>query len=132
MTFAVSPYSKRKVLIVDDDRYTRLALEDFLQQEGFYTFGIPDGFKATEIVLHELIDLVLLDMNLPGRSGVEILREIRYVRSQLPVIMITGTRTPDLLHEISELDAFSLVPKPVNILLLRQIVYNALYRFPSL
>jgi two-component system response regulator (stage 0 sporulation protein F) len=129
MTFAISPYTKRKVLVVEDDRNSRLTLEDFLQHEGFYTFGVPDGYHVPEIVLNELIDLVLLDINLPGRDGIQILREIRYLRSALPVIMITGAKSPDLFHELIELDAFSLLPKPVDILLLRQVVREALFRF---
>ncbi|MDI6783356.1 MAG: response regulator [bacterium] len=129
MTFAISPYTRRKVLIVDDDRYTRLTLEDFLQHEGFYTLGVPDGYQVTEIVLNELIDLVLLDMNLPGRDGIQILREIKYLRAALPVIMITGSRAPDLFYELIELDAFSLLPKPVDISLLRQAVQHALFNF---
>ncbi|MCX7918382.1 MAG: response regulator [bacterium] len=128
MTFAISPYNKQKILIVDDDRYTRLTLEDVLQREGFNTFGLPDGNQVAEIVMNELIDLVLLDLNLPDRDGIEVLREIRYMWSQLPVIMITASRAPDLFHALMELNVFSLLPKPIDIALLRHAVRHALFK----
>lgn len=83
--------TKCSVLVVEDETKLLYTLKDFLTINGYNVFEAEDGETAIELVtahMHEL-DLVLLDIMLPGRNGYEVLKEIRK-RSSIPVIMLTA------------------------------------------
>jgi len=119
----------RTILVVDDDEPTRVTLQDLLEHDGYNAMGAPDGFLAARIVRQESIDLVFLDVDMPGRSGIDVLREIRIINELLPVIMLTGTSDTDIFQWALEAGAFSLLPKPVDIGQIRLTVQHALFGF---
>lgn len=77
------------VLVVDDDPQIRLLVARFLQRHGYQVTGAPDGRVMLEILAHTAIDLVILDLMLPGRSGIELCGDIR-ATSQVPIVMLTA------------------------------------------
>ncbi|MEW6186439.1 MAG: response regulator transcription factor [Thermodesulfobacteriota bacterium] len=77
------------VLIVDDDEKLQKLLREYLENNGFRVLGLPDGFKVLETLRKHSPDLVILDIMLPGKDGLEILKEIRR-DFNLPVIMLTA------------------------------------------
>jgi two-component system OmpR family response regulator len=77
------------VLIVDDDPQIRLLVARFLQRHGYQVTGAPDGRVMLEILAHSPIDLVILDLMLPGRSGIDLCADIR-ASSQVPIVMLTA------------------------------------------
>ncbi len=77
------------VLIVDDDQKLQKLLSEYLENNGFRVLGLTDGFKVLETIRKHSPDLVILDIMLPGRDGLEILKEIRR-DFNLPVIMLTA------------------------------------------
>jgi two-component system, OmpR family, response regulator BaeR len=79
----------RKILIVEDERKLAALLSDYLHQSGFETQTLEDGRDVVPHVRQTPPDLVLLDLMLPGRDGMEICRDIRTF-SQVPIIMITA------------------------------------------
>lgn len=79
----------RKVLVVEDEEKLARLLVDYLQQSGFVTLIIADGAEVVALVRQQAPDLILLDIMLPGRDGLEICREIRTF-SSVPIIMITA------------------------------------------
>lgn len=82
--------SKPCVLVVEDDAAIRQGLVDALQFEGYTTDQVGQGNIAEEMAVQGSYDLVLLDMMLPGKDGLEILRQIRAARPTLPVIVLTA------------------------------------------
>lgn len=76
------------ILVVDDNPQIRRALRTILISQGFVVLDARTGEEALDVIRHEHVDLVLLDVNLPGMSGFETCKEIRRT-SDLPVIMIT-------------------------------------------
>jgi two-component system response regulator BaeR len=78
-----------KVLIVEDERKLAELLRDYLKQSGFETFCLENGLEAVLWVREQSPDLILLDLMLPGRDGLEICKEIRSF-SSVPVIMVTA------------------------------------------
>jgi two-component system, OmpR family, response regulator RegX3 len=78
-----------KVLIVDDEPALADAVGYALRTEGFETDAVEDGEQALEAALNGFYDLVLLDLNLPGVSGVEVCRRLR-AESRVPIIMLTA------------------------------------------
>lgn len=79
----------QRILIVEDEEKLASLLADYLKQSGFETWWIADGAEVLPRVREQQPDLVLLDLMLPGRDGLEICKEIRTF-SQLPIIMITA------------------------------------------
>jgi two-component system OmpR family response regulator len=85
--------SKPNILIVDDDDDIRSLLSDFLERNGFCAFQAANGDAMQIMLADKPIDLVVLDLNLPGKNGIELCKELR-VNSNLPVIMLTARTTP--------------------------------------
>ena len=79
----------KKILIVEDEPKLAALLRDYLQQTGYDTDIIDRGDAVIPALQSDLPDLMLLDIMLPGRDGMDILRELRSF-SQLPVIMVTA------------------------------------------
>jgi two-component system OmpR family response regulator len=101
------------ILIVDDDRGTRDLLREFLERHGLQVSVARDGEEMQSILKSTTIDLLVLDVMLPGRSGLEICRDIR-ARSRMPIIMLTAvTETVDRVVGL-EMGADDYVPKPFD------------------
>jgi CheY-like chemotaxis protein len=79
-----------KVLIVDDEAPVRNLFSDLLKKEKCETKCVSSGEDALETLGKEDFDITLLDIKLGGMSGLEVLRKIKEMRPQLPVIMMTG------------------------------------------
>jgi len=79
-----------KILVVDDEAPVRDLLEDLFKKEDCLPVGCPSGEEALAMLKKETFDVVLLDIKLPGMSGLDVLKEIRQQYTKLPVVMITG------------------------------------------
>ncbi len=101
----------RRILIVDDDVELATLLVDYLTLEGFQTVSAHNGPDGLELLEKEDFDLVVLDVMMPGMSGVEVLRTIRE-RSHIPVLMLTARGAPVDRIVGLELGADDYVPKP--------------------
>jgi two-component system OmpR family response regulator len=101
------------VLIVDDDREIRGLLAQYLEKHDFRTTAVADGREMRRILDRSHIDLLVLDLMLPGEDGLSLCRELRG-RSQLPIIMLTA-RGEDVDRIVGlELGADDYVAKPFN------------------
>src|SRR5665213_3482458 len=79
-----------RILILDDEAAIRESLEALLSMEGFHVTTAVDGPAGLEQLAHSEFDLLLLDLALPGESGIELLPRILEMQPSLPVIMITA------------------------------------------
>jgi len=77
------------VVIVDDDREIRGLLAQYLEKHDFRTTTVADGREMRRILERSHVDLLVLDLMLPGEDGLSLCRELRS-RSQLPIIMLTA------------------------------------------
>ena len=84
------PDPKRTILIVDDEASQRDLLGGFVQSLGFEAREAPSGEYALEAIRREPPDMVLLDVRMPGQSGIEVLAEVRKFAGDLPVLLITA------------------------------------------
>jgi two-component system response regulator BaeR len=80
---------EEKVLIVEDEPKVAALLDKYLRQAGFRTACLGNGAEACSLIRAEIPDLVLLDLMLPGRDGLEICKEVRTF-SDVPVVMVTA------------------------------------------
>jgi two-component system, OmpR family, phosphate regulon response regulator OmpR len=104
---------KNLVLIVDDDEKLQKLLKEYLENNGFRALSLPDGSQVLEKIRRELPDLIILDIMMPGKDGLEVLKEIRR-DYRIPVIMLTakGEDTDRIVG--LELGGDDYLPKPFN------------------
>lgn len=105
--------TNKKILIIDDDVDICLLLQKFLERKGFkvdVAFTAQDGLG---IVKRKNIDLVLTDFRLPDMDGSEVVRSIKALKHQLPIIVITGYSDVKQAVKVIQLGAFEYVTKPI-------------------
>ena len=104
----------RRVLLVDDEPSIRLTLAEFLRREGFEPLAAADAAQGAALFGEDGgVDVAVVDINLPGRSGIELLRELRERDPSVPVIVITGEPNISHLPEIVRAGAYDFLAKPV-------------------
>ena len=101
-----------RVLLVEDDLLTARGLEFLLEHEGFEVVVARDASTAAERFAEHLYDLVLLDVNLPGRDGFAVAREIRDAASEVPVIFLTARDDEPSVIRGFDLNADDYITKP--------------------
>jgi two-component system phosphate regulon response regulator OmpR len=79
-----------KILVVDDDGRIRDLLRRYLVQEGFEVLQAEDGKSVTRVLLREPVDLIVLDLMMPGEDGLSICRRLRAANDRTPIIMLTA------------------------------------------
>ena len=120
--------SKRKgtVLIIDDEEEIRESIELLLTSEGFSTATADSGEEGLKKIEENLYDLVLLDLMLPGKSGMEVQREIKRIDPALPIVIITAIGAVETAVAAIKEGSFDYVTKPWNNEKLIVIVTNAI------
>ncbi len=104
------------ILIVDDDDGLRKSFHKLLTEEGFAVKSAASGESALAMVKEDdLPDLVILDLRLPGISGIEAFRAIHRIEPKLPVIIMTAFGTTETAIEATKLGAFDYILKPFDI-----------------
>ncbi len=120
------------VLIVDDEESIRGSLAGILSDEGFDAKTASDGTQALaflrEAGLDGLPDLVLLDIAMPGRDGIDILQELSATWPELPVVMMSGHGTIETAVRATKLGAFDFIEKPLSIEKLLLTIQHAIER----
>lgn len=115
-----------KILVIDDEESIRFTFESFLTDAGHDVATAADFFAAIESITHQSFDLIYSDIMLGDTCGIDILRAIREIDREVPVIMITGYPTIETASEAVRLGAFDYLQKPVNQELLLKSVRAAL------
>ena len=101
-----------RILIVDDEAGIRDSLEALLTLEGFSVELAPEGSTGLDMLATRQYDLLLLDLSLPGESGIELLPRIKLLRPELPVIMITAFGTVGNVVDALRAGADNFIQKP--------------------
>ena len=86
----------KKILIIEDDRALRETTTAFLEAEGFRILQAPDGVQGLKSAEKEKPDLVLLDMMLPAKSGIEVCKALREKGILVPIIFISGEKKDEI------------------------------------
>jgi len=115
----------RKLLILDDDRDILDALHDFFADDELELFLENDGESALERVKKEHPDVALIDITLPKKSGLEILREIKAIDPRICVIIMTGYRTTQNAIEAMKHGAYDYLTKPLDFKNLETVIDKA-------
>lgn len=120
--------SKKNLLIVEDEAVTRTRLKSYFESEDFTVTAASDGDKMWRAFEERQIDVVLLDIGLPGKDGLELARELRTLHQNVGIILVTG-RNDDIDKIVGlECGADDYVTKPFNSRELLARVKNLLRR----
>ncbi|MFA7026120.1 MAG: sigma-54 dependent transcriptional regulator [Candidatus Cloacimonadaceae bacterium] len=106
--------TKLNILIVDDEPRIREELCEFLQASGYHCFEAGTPIAAMHEIQHNSIDLVILDINLPQKDGITVLKEIKELDDNIEVLMITGQGDMDLAIRAMRNGAADFFNKPIN------------------
>jgi putative two-component system response regulator len=117
-----------EILVVDDEDAIRIADERLLRSRGYSCDGAANASEARRKLAAHDYTLVLLDINMPGESGMALLEHVRQNHPSVAVLMVTGEDDPGLARAASELGAFGYLVKPVRPSELLINVSGALYR----
>jgi two-component system phosphate regulon sensor histidine kinase PhoR len=113
------------VLVVDDEQDIRDASERILSRVGYHVQKASRGDEALDILNKERVDILLLDLKMPGMDGLEVLERIRKQNTQIQVIVITGYATVETAIEAMKQGAYDFIPKPFEPDQLRIVVNRA-------
>ncbi|MFC1713016.1 sigma-54-dependent transcriptional regulator [Candidatus Poribacteria bacterium] len=101
------------ILIVDDEKEIRNSLSGVLEDDGYNPLTASNGAEALKIIQADGVELILLDVMLPDIDGMEVLRRVKAVEPDIPVVMISGQATIDAAVESTKLGAYHFIEKPL-------------------
>ncbi len=116
---------KLRVLVIDDDEDICLYLKEFLTREGYRVTTISKPLDALPEIREGRHQIVLLDVRMPEMDGVELLREIRAIDSDVCVIIMTAYPSVESAVETMKADAFDYLRKPFELEQLRGVIQRA-------
>ncbi|HSE17213.1 MAG TPA: ATP-binding protein [Pyrinomonadaceae bacterium] len=111
------------VLLVDDEPSIRLTMGEFLKRAG-YSVLIAADYDSAVVHDAEDLDVAVIDINLPGKSGIQLLQKLRNDKVYVPVIMITGEPNLSVIPEIVRAGAYDFIAKPI----IKDVLLNAVAR----
>lgn len=117
----------RRVLIADDDREVRAGVVDLLRDLDMDFVHAETGDEALIILRRSVIDLALLDMHMPGHTGLEVLSVIRREVPEIPCIFFSGAATEAVRRQALHEGAMAVLTKPLVPSILRREVRRALH-----
>lgn len=112
---------RKKVLIVDDQAGIRALLREVFSVFGFEVLEAQNGYEGLEN-LEKRPDIILLDMKMPGLSGIETLRKLRERNATVPVILVTAYQELEMISEADRLGVTARLIKPFDLEELQKIV----------
>jgi DNA-binding NtrC family response regulator len=120
----------KSILIVEDEAGPRESLRMILKP--FYNiYAAPDGEQALRIVRTQPIDLVTLDLNMPGLTGIEVLKEIKKLKPDMEVVIITALATLPNAQKAIQYGASDFLSKPFHVSEVITVIKNSFDRLES-
>ena len=116
----------KNILIVDDNRINQIVTKRILEKKNFNCEVAGDGEEAIEKVKQGEYDLVLMDLNMPGISGLDACKEIRKFNKGIPVVALTAVEIDEIREEIKTAGMNDIIVKPYDVEQFYQIVYRNL------
>ncbi|TVZ25437.1 signal transduction histidine kinase [Gillisia sp. Hel_I_86] len=117
---------EKRILVVDDNRINQVVTKRILEQQQFLVELCDNGIDAIERVKHHPFELVLMDVNMPGISGLEATRRIREFNKHLPIIALTAMEIDEIREEIYEAGLNDIIVKPYDTARFYQVIFKNL------
>jgi DNA-binding NtrC family response regulator len=103
-----------RILVVDDEMIVREALSNYLREDGYEAVAVETGVEALKKVEGERWNVLFVDLKMPGMDGLEVLREVKKITSDLPVIIITAYASIDSAVQAMKDGAYDYIVKPFD------------------
>ena len=114
-----------KLLVIDDEAGIRFSIQQVFESEGIQVFGAENAEEGLRIAAEESPDVILLDIRLGRRNGLDLFTELRSIDPKKLIIFITGHGTTDTAIEAMKLGAYDYLVKPLDAAQLQQVVSQA-------
>ena len=118
--------NEKKILIVDDNRINQVVTQRILEQKGFQCDICDNGKDAVEKVKTQYYDLVLMDVNMPGISGLEASLLIREFNKHVPIVALTAVEIEEIREEILHAGMNDIIVKPYDTSVFYQVIFRNL------
>ncbi|MHB8422379.1 MAG: response regulator [Leptospirales bacterium] len=112
LAFSVVRGSKKRVLVVEDDGVALDLLEEILKRDGFLVSVAQTYEEALQRLISDPVSLILTDLKMPGKTGMDLLKSVKDLYPDLPVILLTAFGDEHLWVEALSSGAVDLIPKP--------------------
>ena len=116
----------KNILIVDDNRINQIVTRRILEKKDFKCEVAGDGQQAIDMAENKDFDLILMDVNMPGISGLEASRQIRRFNKNIPILALTAVEVDEIREEILTAGMSGIIVKPYDVQQFYQIVYKHL------
>jgi CheY-like chemotaxis protein len=106
-----------KILVADDSRFQITLLTKALQEKGFEVFAAQDAMQTGMFALRTSPDAIILDINMPGGSGIEVLKRLKRSKKtqNIPVVVVSGTNDSSIRQVAQDLGVAEFMAKPVDL-----------------
>jgi len=104
-----------KILVIDDNEEFNFLLAEVFSQAGFQVGSYLQPREALEAIQSERYQLVVTDYAMPGMKGVEVVRRVKQIDAEVPVILISGALNADQIDEVKVAGADDVILKPFNV-----------------
>ena len=113
-TVVINTMVNKPILIVDDEPIVRESIRDWLKASGYEVETADSGEAAMELVEKKDYSVVVMDVRLPGRTGISVLKDIKALKPQIKSIVITAYPSEEMSAEARKFGAVDYLIKPVN------------------
>ena len=115
-----------RILVIDDDESYRSILRGFIEEKGHTVIEADGADAGVKVFMEEKIDLVISDLMMPVKSGMELLKELRAIQPKVLFIMVTGYPAVDTATAAIREGAFDYLAKPIDMQQLTAVMHRAL------
>ena len=121
--------TKRKpILVVDDESIVRESIKDWLENSGYKVVTAETGEEALEMMKKQDFGVVVIDVRLPGKTGLMVLKEVKVLKPDIKSIIITAYPNAEFANEVKKLHAIDYLIKPINPDDLEKLIREALQK----
>jgi DNA-binding NtrC family response regulator len=105
--------SKKPILVVDDEPIVRESIRDWLKDAGYQVATAETGEEALEMIKRLDFSVIVLDVRLPGQTGITVLKQVKVLKPEIKSIIITAYPSAELSNEVKKLGAIDYLIKPI-------------------
>ncbi len=112
----------KRILLVEDDRNLSRSMDIMLTLEGFEVITVYNGDEALNKLFRKPFDLLITDIVMPYLDGLELIRKLRSINRNIPVMVVSGKLNEELSESLRQMDVRFVLPKPIKPFEFRQMI----------